>query len=332
MTQEIDGSRQIRDGSIPDSKLETPGGGSFPNPFVLTADITPAALAADQNNYDPTGLATADVLRLESSGAVRSITGLAGGADGRIILIHNIGATYNFVLVDESASSDAANRFALGGSNLKVSPGKGVILQYDSTLSRWYTVTLNDHSALINIGTYGHSAIDTHIDNTAVHLSFSDAEGDPAAIGTAADGTSAYAARRDHVHADPNLRHAYLPFGVYLTINPITAAASPGLPYFASADNGNTLTFVRWSQVWHVATTNNGSNYWTIELYRVSDSSVIAAFNTSAGAADTWTLNAITSFSITTLAAAGLGVFLAATKTGTPGALYVGGPELEVRI
>lgn len=29
---------------------------------------------------------------------------------------------------------------------------------------------------------------------------FSDAEGDPAAVGTAADGTSAYAARRDHVH------------------------------------------------------------------------------------------------------------------------------------
>ena len=32
-------------------------------------------------------------------------------------------------------------------------------------------------------------------------LSFSDSEGDPAAIGTAADGTSTFAARRNHVHA-----------------------------------------------------------------------------------------------------------------------------------
>jgi hypothetical protein len=123
----------------------------------------------------------------------------------------------------------------------------------------------------------------------------------------------------------------YLPFGVYLTINPITAAASPGLPYFASADNGNTLTFVRWSQAWHVATTNNGSNYWTIEIKRVSDSGTVATFNTSAGAANTWILNSITSFSITTLAAAGLGIFLVATKTGTPGSLFVGGPALEVK-
>ena len=34
---------------------------------------------------------------------------------------------------------------------------------------------------------------------------FSDAEGDPAALGTAADGTSTFAARRDHVHTLPKL-------------------------------------------------------------------------------------------------------------------------------
>jgi len=36
---------------------------------------------------------------------------------------------------------------------------------------------------------------------TGAGASFNDAEGDPAKIGTAADGTSSYAARRDHVHA-----------------------------------------------------------------------------------------------------------------------------------
>lgn len=37
--------------------------------------------------------------------------------------------------------------------------------------------------------------------NYARGVTFDDSEGDPAAIGTAADGTSAFAARRDHVHA-----------------------------------------------------------------------------------------------------------------------------------
>lgn len=37
--------------------------------------------------------------------------------------------------------------------------------------------------------------------NYADSLTFNDAEGDPAAVGSAADGTSDYAARRDHVHA-----------------------------------------------------------------------------------------------------------------------------------
>lgn len=39
---------------------------------------------------------------------------------------------------------------------------------------------------------------------TANHQHWNDAEGNPAAIGTAADGTSDYAARRDHVHAITN--------------------------------------------------------------------------------------------------------------------------------
>lgn len=44
------------------------------------------------------------------------------------------------------------------------------------------------------------------------HTHFNDAEGDPSAIGTTADGTSEYAARRDHVHAhDGTAWTAYTP-------------------------------------------------------------------------------------------------------------------------
>lgn len=116
------------DDLLPES-VEITGG-----PLATRGDITPAQITADQNDYNPTGLADAVVLRL-SSDAARSITGLAGGADGRVLTLHNVG-TENISLVGESALSAAANRFALA-SGFTVRPDDGVILQYDATESRW---------------------------------------------------------------------------------------------------------------------------------------------------------------------------------------------------
>ncbi len=104
------------------------------NRFELIGTITPALINADQNNYNPTGLSTASTLRI-STDASRNITGLAGGADGRIFILHNVGA-FNFTLVDESGSSTAANRFALTG-NQTIAPDALVALQYDATTLRW---------------------------------------------------------------------------------------------------------------------------------------------------------------------------------------------------
>lgn len=102
--------------------------------FTLSGDITPAQITADQNNYNPTGLSSATVLRLNSD-AARNITGLSGGADGRLLIVYNVGS-FNIVLKDESSSSTAANRFALQ-TDITIAPDVGVILQYDSTSSRW---------------------------------------------------------------------------------------------------------------------------------------------------------------------------------------------------
>jgi hypothetical protein len=103
-------------------------------PVAFQGDITPAQITADQNNYNPTGLATAYVLRL-SSDATRTITGLAGGADGRELILVNVGSQ-NIVLADEHASSTAANRFALDTS-LTLGADTAARLLYDSTSTRW---------------------------------------------------------------------------------------------------------------------------------------------------------------------------------------------------
>lgn len=105
--------------------------------FALTGDISPAAFAAQQDDYSPASLSTAAVLRLTSTGA-QSITGLQGGSDGRLLVLYNIGAA-NITLKDADAGSAAENRFALA-SDVILAPDDGCVLQYDSTSSRWRSV------------------------------------------------------------------------------------------------------------------------------------------------------------------------------------------------
>jgi len=105
--------------------------------FELSGDISPTALAAETNNWAPTNLATSTTVRVTLTGN-QNLTGLTGGADGRIIILHNVDTVDTLTLLDESASSTAANRFFLSGStNLAVSPEQSVMLRYDATSSRW---------------------------------------------------------------------------------------------------------------------------------------------------------------------------------------------------
>lgn len=100
--------------------------------FRVSGDITPSQITADQDDYSPTGLSTASVLRLDSD-ATRAITGLAGGADGRIVTLMNIGS-FIIRLPGNSSSSSAANRWS---STYGLSPGQALTFWYDSTSSLW---------------------------------------------------------------------------------------------------------------------------------------------------------------------------------------------------
>ncbi len=105
--------------------------------LALAGDISPAALSANVDNYNPAGLATAAHIRQDASTHVQ-ISGLAGGADGRVIILHNISSS-NIVLEHEGSNSSAANRFALGASIALLS-GQSIMLTYDATAQRWRAV------------------------------------------------------------------------------------------------------------------------------------------------------------------------------------------------
>ncbi len=117
----------------------------------FSAALSPAEITVDKNDYDPTSLATTAFLRLTSD-ASRNITGLAGGVSGRLMMVVNTGSN-NITLVDQSASSSAANRFLFAtGFDQTLTPNQSVILRYDSITSRW-RYALDTGSELLSRGT-----------------------------------------------------------------------------------------------------------------------------------------------------------------------------------
>jgi hypothetical protein len=105
--------------------------------------ISPSTLSAgNNNNYSPTGVGTAYLLRLTGDGGGTSaITGIAGGTSGRKLVLCAT-STAAITLLDEDANSTAANRFAdLSGLSIILGTGAGSIpcieIIYDGTSSRW---------------------------------------------------------------------------------------------------------------------------------------------------------------------------------------------------
>ncbi|HEX9005394.1 MAG TPA: hypothetical protein VGB07_36140 [Blastocatellia bacterium] len=98
---------------------------------------TPAQIVADANNYNPGGVS---YFQRWSTDASRQITGLtftATQVDGQVHQIWNNGAQ-DIVLVHESASSLAANRFRSNqATNLTILPDNCANLIYDAGVSRW---------------------------------------------------------------------------------------------------------------------------------------------------------------------------------------------------
>ncbi len=102
--------------------------------MALAGIVSPPPITADVNDYTPAGLASAAVLQIASD-ATRSISGLGGGVEGRILCVINIGGQ-TLVLLNEHVASLAANRIAIG-TDLVIAAGQAAMLRYDGTAARW---------------------------------------------------------------------------------------------------------------------------------------------------------------------------------------------------
>ncbi len=101
--------------------------------------LSPAQIVADQNNYNPTSLATATILQL-SSDALRTVTGLQGGAAGRALVVRNNGS-FPIKFPFNSGSSSAGNQFITPDStDYILAAADGMVLIYDGGTSFWYII------------------------------------------------------------------------------------------------------------------------------------------------------------------------------------------------
>ena len=103
--------------------------------------ITAATLTGNVDNWNPTGFATANMIRVDVDANNREITGMIAPAAGvnRIVRINNLNSGSDDVRFKENdASSDAANRFLLRDNGDKaIKPNETAVFWYDHTSSRW---------------------------------------------------------------------------------------------------------------------------------------------------------------------------------------------------
>ena len=104
--------------------------------LIKSGVISPSQITSDQNDYAPTGLSTATIVRLDADSSFRSIPGLSATANQEIKL-QNISAN-TILLKGQNTGSTAANRFDFGtGVDVPLFAGSELTLNYDNTTQRW---------------------------------------------------------------------------------------------------------------------------------------------------------------------------------------------------
>jgi hypothetical protein len=113
-------------------------GGTF-----AATPTSPSQITGNQNDYNPGG---SSYYQRWNSDAARNVTGLtftAAQTNGQTHIIVNVGSQ-NILLINESASSTAANRFHnTTGADITLTADQQAYVWYDSTTSRWRVSKMN---------------------------------------------------------------------------------------------------------------------------------------------------------------------------------------------
>jgi hypothetical protein len=110
-------------------------------PLRLTGVISPTITTTPQNNWSPTGLSTANVIRITSSGVNANITGIAAQSSGTVLVIINVGAN-PITIANEDGSSTAANRVVHTMDAPELGQNEIFVLWYDGTTARWRVIAV----------------------------------------------------------------------------------------------------------------------------------------------------------------------------------------------
>lgn len=116
-----------------------------------TAALSPAQITATTDDYAPTGIADAAILRIDTD-ASHTLSGIAAPSPdfARRLIVEYVGVN-EIVLLAEGTNSTAANRFALP-EDTTLGPNQSIELLRDVALARWVAVggvgsgTLADHT------------------------------------------------------------------------------------------------------------------------------------------------------------------------------------------
>lgn len=102
---------------------------------VQSGVITPTALAANTDNWAPSGYTAVETIEVSASAPV-NLTGIGAIVAGWHIRLTNTGA--NTITLIHDATSTAANRFFCpGAANFALTQYKTVVLRYSGAQSRW---------------------------------------------------------------------------------------------------------------------------------------------------------------------------------------------------
>ncbi len=118
-----------------DGTWAAPTGGAVP---MFDTILTPAQITfgSAYDNWNPGALGQNTLIRCTTDGSTRSVRGLVGGVDGKIVCLMNANSSAsvgeNWVV--EDAAATAANRFRTGFLS------GGCFYYYDGTLARWVLI------------------------------------------------------------------------------------------------------------------------------------------------------------------------------------------------